>query len=217
MKADWDRRARENARYYIATHNFESEVEFSQSGERDVGNFFLELEHLLQPDVAALDLGCGIGRMDEFVAPKVSHLVGLDVSGEMIARASARLADVPNLEFVEGDGVGLGPFPDGSFDLVFSYIVFQHAPREVFAGYLPEIFRVLKPGGSFVFQLPEVLHEDPPDPPDDDTFNLRFYRETKLREQLSEAGFAWESCKRFEIVAQVRVDFLRIHAVRPTD
>ena len=87
----------------------------------------------------------------------------------------------------------------------------------MFAGYLPEIFRVLKPGGGFVFQLPEVLHEDPPDPPDDDTFNLRFYRETKLREQLSEAGFAWESCKRFEIVAQVRVDFLRIHAVRPTD
>ena len=215
MKGDWDDRARENARYYIATHNFDSEEEFSGSGERDVDNFFSDLEHLLHGDVRALDVGCGIGRMDEFVAPRLGHLVGLDVSGEMVSRARARLAHIPNVEFAEGDGLSLGGFPDASFDLVFSYICFQHAPREVFAGYLPEIFWVLKPTGSFVFQVPEVVHEDPPDPPDEDTFNLRFHREAKVKEQLEDAGFTWGSCKRFEIVAPVPVDFLRIHAVRP--
>jgi ubiquinone/menaquinone biosynthesis C-methylase UbiE len=215
MKGDWDDRARKNARYYIATNNFESEEDFSSSGKRDVGHFFSDLEHLLGGDVRALDLGCGIGRMDEFVAPGVGQLVGLDVSGEMVSRARTRLAHIPNVEFVEGDGVSLEVFPEASFDLVFSHIVFQHAPREVFAGYLPEIFRVLKPTGSFVFQLPEAVNEDPPDPPQDDTFNLRFHREAKVREQLEEAGFAWESCKRFAVVAPVPVDHLRIHVVRP--
>ena len=171
MKGDWDDRARKNARYYIATPSFESEEEFRESGERDVGNFFSDLEHLLHADVRALDLGCGIGRMDEFEASRVSYLVGLDVSGEMVSRARARLSQIRNVEFVEGDGVSLAVFQDAGLDLVFSYIVFQHAPREVFTGYLPEIFRVLKPGGSFVFQLPEALDEIPADPPQDDTFN----------------------------------------------
>ena len=153
--------------------------------------------------------------MDEFVAPKVGQLVGLDVSGEMVRRARTRLGHVANVEFVEGDGVSLAAFPESSFDLVFSHIVFQHAPREVFAGYLPEVVRVLKPTGSFVFQLPECVNEDPEDPPDDDTFNLRFHREAVVRQQLEEAGFTWGSCKRFAVVAPVPVDHLRIHAVRP--
>ena len=215
MKSDWNSRALENARYYIATASFETEEEFSNSGDRDVRHFFSEIEHLLQADVAALDIGCGIGRMDEFVAPEIGRLVGIDVSGEMIARARRRLGHLPNLEFVEGDGFGLSPMADASFDLVFSHIVFQHVPREVFAGYLPEISRVLKPGGSFVFQLPEALEEVPPDPPERDTFNLRFYREAGVREQLGVAGFTWGSCKRFRVETDIPIDFLRIHALRP--
>ena len=215
MKSDWNSRALQNPRYYIATASFETEEEFSNSGARDVRHFFSELEHLLQPGVEALDLGCGIGRMDEFVAPEIGRLVGLDVSGEMIAQARNRLGHLPNLEFVEGDGFGLAPIADGSLDLVFSHIVFQHVPREVFAGYLPEISRVLKPGGSFVFQLPEALREVPPDPPGRDTFNLRFYREAGVREQLRDAGFTWGSCKRFSVETEIPIDFLRIHAFRP--
>ena len=86
MKDDWNERARENARFYIATSVDDSD--FDDSGSRDVTNFFDGLERLLHPEQDVLDIGCGIGRMDQFVAPKVRHLSGIDVSGEMIRRAT---------------------------------------------------------------------------------------------------------------------------------
>ena len=45
-------------------------------------------------------------------------------------------------------------FPEGKFDFVYSYAVFQHIPsREVVFGYLRDAFRVLKPGGFLRCQL----------------------------------------------------------------
>ena len=74
MKGDWNRRARENARYYIATSVAGGEPEFDASGARDVGFFFDGIEELLTPEAVALDIGCGIGRMDRHVAPRVGRL-----------------------------------------------------------------------------------------------------------------------------------------------
>ncbi len=218
MKDDWNARARENARYYIATTQFDSEELFSDSGRRDVAALFLELEHLLTPDIQVLDIGCGIGRMDAWVAPQVKDLVGLDVSGEMVRQATARLAHLPNVSFVEGDGTSLSVIPSASRDLVFSHIVFQHMPRAAFASYVPEVFRVLRPGGSFVFQQPGANEHTPKDPPEEDSFEMRFYDEGQLRAQLEAAGFVWSSCKRFPIDPEdghIAFDQLRVHCVRP--
>lgn len=212
MKGDWNERARENAKYYIATTNWDSEELFDQSGRTDVEHFFSGLEDLLGPGVQALDIGCGIGRMDRFVAPRVGRLTGIDVSGEMVRRARERLADLGNAEFVEGDGTTLRPIADGALDLVFSHVVFQHVPRLVFVGYLPEVRRVLRPGGSFVFQLPTALIEPPPDPPDDNTFDLRFWREEDVRSALEDAGFTYGSCRRFALSEDSPVEYLRVHA-----
>ena len=45
-------------------------------------------------------------------------------------------------------GRDLAAFADESFDLVYSYAVFQHIPsRDVVMQYLREARRVLKPGG----------------------------------------------------------------------
>ncbi|HKB17175.1 MAG TPA: DUF2064 domain-containing protein, partial [Planctomycetota bacterium] len=199
MKGDWDRRAREDARYYIATTNSTSEEEFAASGERDVAHFFDGLEGLLRPDAVVLDIGCGVGRMDAFIAPRVGRLIGLDVSGEMVARARERLARLGNVAFVEGDGSSLAPIPDASVDLVFSHIVFQHGPRSVLVGYLPEVRRVLRAGGDFVFQVPDGLGRAGPDPPDADTFNLRFYTEEEVRRRIEAAGLRWVECRRFRV------------------
>jgi SAM-dependent methyltransferase len=215
MKGDWDRRAKDDPRWFIATSVGPGEESFAASGRRDVAAFFDGLEHLLRPDALVLDIGCGIGRMDEHVAPRVGHLTGLDVSGEMVTRARARLRGLRNIDFVEGDGWTL-PFPDGSFDLVFSHIVFQHVPRRVAQSCFGEAFRVLRPGGDFVFQMPEAVPGAPADPPDQDTFEMRFWLEAELRATLEPLGFTWVACRRFAVHSE-KLDFnqLRVHARRP--
>jgi len=215
MKGDWDRRAVENAEYYIATAAPDAGDAFRASGERDVKAFFDGLEHLLHPEQTVVDVGCGIGRMDEFVAPRVRSLVGIDVSGEMVRRATARLAHLPNVSFVDGAGFGL-PLPDASCGLVFTHIVLQHTPRHVTLGYLAEVHRVLRPGGDFVFQMPEAVPGAPADPPGDDTFEMRFWREDDLRRAVEQAGFAFLGCRRYPVQSEF-LDFnqLRIHCRRP--
>ncbi len=201
MKADWNRRAAENAEYFIATAAPDAGDAFRASGDRDVKAFFSGFEALLHPEQAVVDIGCGIGRMDEFVAPRVRSLVGIDVSGEMVKKAAARLAHLGNVQFREGDGYRL-PLPDGSVGLVFSHVVLQHTPRHVTLGYLVDAFRVLEKGGSMVFQMPEAVAGAPGDPPGDDTFEMRFWSEAELRTAVAAAGFEWVGCRRHPVQSQ---------------
>ena len=215
MKADWNQRARDNAEYYIASAAPDQGDAFRASGQRDVDAFFAELWHLLTKQKTVVDIGCGIGRMDEFVAPHVGQLIGVDVSGEMVKKATARLAHLPNVRFVEGDGYSL-PLPDASADLVFTHIVLQHTPRHVTRGYLADVLRVLRPGGDLVFQMPEVGQGTPNDPPGDDTFEMRFWTEAELRALLEKLGFVWRSVKRYPVEAPgVRFHQLRMHCSKP--
>jgi (2Fe-2S) ferredoxin len=215
MKADWNRRAADNAEYFIATAAPDQGDAFRASGERDVKAFFDGIEHLLHGAQSVVDIGCGIGRMDEFVAPQVANLVGVDVSGEMVQKAAARLHHLGNVRFVEGDGYTL-PLPERAVGLVFSHIVLQHTPRHVTRGYVAEAFRVLQPGGHFVFQMPEAVPGAPKDPPGDDTFEMRFWSEADLRRVVEAAGFVYVGCKRYPVHSEY-LDFnqLRIHAQRP--
>ncbi|HEX5050665.1 MAG TPA: class I SAM-dependent methyltransferase [Planctomycetota bacterium] len=215
MKGDWNRRARENAEYYIATAAPDAGEAFRSSGERDVAAFFDGLRHLLHADQTVADIGCGIGRMDEFVAPHVHSLVGIDVSHEMVEKARARLRHLPNVHFIEGDGYTL-PLPDQSVGLVFSHIVLQHTPRHVTHSYLRDALRVLRPGGDFVFQMPEAVPGAPADPPADDTFEMRFWSEEDLRRAVERVGFVWQGCRRYPVEsALLHFNQLRIHCRRP--
>jgi len=215
MKEDWNARAKRDAEYYIASGDGSGVASFRSSGELDARMFFEGLEHLLQPRALVVDIGCGIGRMDEFVAPKVGRLIGVDVSGEMVAKARARLAHLPNVEFREGDGWRL-PLDPGSVDLIFSHIVFQHVPREVMEAYFHAAFGTLRPGGRFVFQVPEPLDVEAPDVPEDDTWSMRFYREARLRGILEPIGFNWEGADRSPVdTGYAKFNHLRVHVSKP--
>ena len=159
MRTEWDERARENAYYYVASGQQEwSEEEFDRSG-------FATTEHVVLDDLAritggrdpkemnVLEIGCGAGRMTRPIADIFGHVYAVDVSGEMLARARARLAHVENITWTQTNGVDLDALGDVQLDFALSYIVFQHIPHiEVIRGYIREVAQRLRPGALFKFQ-----------------------------------------------------------------
>jgi len=151
-KNAWNEAAIVNAEDAILT-GAESET-FERTGRDDaerVGRF-------LPADAEVLDIGCGIGRVERYLAPRVRELWAVDVSGEMIRRAGERLSGIANVHLREvGNREYLAAFPEGRFDLVFSFLVLQHLEKEDAFLYIRDAFRVLRAGGVFVTQFPNLL------------------------------------------------------------
>lgn len=100
----------------------------------------------IEPGDSVLDLGCGTGRLAEYVAKLVGpegKVLGIDPSPERIALAKKR--ELPDLSFAVAGSDDLSSFASGSFDRVYSNYVFHWIDRK--AETLREIYRVLKPGG----------------------------------------------------------------------
>jgi len=124
----------------------------------------VELARPLKGDLV-LDVATGTGNTALALAPHVRHVIGIDLTREMLdqARRIAAERGIENASWVIGDASHL-PFPDETFDL---YIV-RAAPHHFheFDEFLHEAFRVLKPGrdAAFVDCAPpmparDVLHE----------------------------------------------------------
>lgn len=160
MREDWDCRARQNAERFIYTRDEASDLDdFARSGEANYNQLIRPYLPLLLSGRDArfcrvVEIGCGIGRMTEFLARDFAKVDAVDVAPAMIDGARRRLGHLANIVFHVGGGSDLAPIPDCSADLVFSYIVFQHIPsRETIAGYVGESARALRDGGAFKFQL----------------------------------------------------------------
>jgi SAM-dependent methyltransferase len=157
MRRFWDARARENA-YYFINNTLDywrpDEERFWASGEETLAGLQRELGVAPAPADTVLDVGCGVGRLTRALAPRCRHVIGLDVSGEMIARARSLNGDLENVTWVQGDGRSLEGVDDAGVDLVLSYVVFQHIPDpQITLGYIRDIGRVLRPGGQAAFQV----------------------------------------------------------------
>ncbi len=152
METDWDKRAREDARYYIDTGHSKSEEAFEKSGEWDLESHILQgIE--LSSNAAVLEIGCGIGRLLKPLARRAAHVIGVDISSEMVRKARARLAEFPNIRIHKTEG-DLSMVESSSVDFCFSYVVFQHFPaKEPIFAYFEEASRVLRKGGIFRFQI----------------------------------------------------------------
>jgi SAM-dependent methyltransferase len=100
-----------------------------------------------------LDLGCNWGRWTIAAARKGYQAVGIDPSlgAVLAAQRVARELGV-SARFVVADARRL-PFPPSSFDVAFSYSVFQHFSRANVVQTLRDVRRVLAPGGQVMIQM----------------------------------------------------------------
>ena len=96
-----------------------------------------------------LDLGTGTGRILELVAPRAARAVGVDLNGEMLALARARIerALLTHVQVRRGDLFQL-PYDDHSFDLITVHQVLHYLDDPSAA--VAEAARVLRPGGKLV-------------------------------------------------------------------
>jgi len=158
MREDWNRRAREDANYYVAFGRREqTDDEFFETAKEVVAGLEWELRRLGAGNPRArraLEIGCGPGRLLKPMSRDFGEIHGVDVSDEMIRLAREKLRGTPHAHAHATDGASLAMFADESFEVVYSYAVFQHIPsKEVVLEYLRETHRVLKPGGIFRAQF----------------------------------------------------------------
>jgi len=101
---------------------------------------------LIEPG-RVLDIASGDGVMGELLAHQATSIDCVDLSPKVVAAGSQRVADLPNVQFHQGDMHKL-PFKDGSFDtvLMLHALTYSNHPDQA----MSEAARVLTPGGRLV-------------------------------------------------------------------
>ena len=115
----------------------------------------------LLPDVRGLrvlDLGCGFGWFCRWARQHgAAHVVGMDVSEKMLARARAA-GDDAAITYVRADMEGLD-LPEAAFDLVYSSLALHYV--EKLDALMAAVRRSLKPGGALVVSVEHPMMTAP--------------------------------------------------------
>lgn len=117
------------------------------------------------PDIAPgriLDMGCGIGTStvpaaDCFAEAEVH---GIDVGASMLRYAHARAEHLGATVHFSQQNAESTDFADGSFDVVYSCVVFHETSQAAMLNILAESRRLLRPGGIAVHLEVPLLHDN---------------------------------------------------------
>ena len=161
LQETWDELARKDAMWAVLTGPLATAREWDASAFFATGVAEIDsvIDRVRRTGVIprfhrALDFGCGLGRATQALAGQFEHADGVDISTAMITRARDfnRHGDRCRYHLNETDR--LAAFADGIFDFVYSVITLQHMEPQYSRRYIEEFFRVVRPGGVVVFQLP---------------------------------------------------------------
>src|SRR5262245_21240003 len=149
----------------------------------------------IQPGHRVLDIGCGTGALVTLIKRLHSDVdvVGLDPDPKALARArrKAERMAVP-IQFDQGFSDEL-PYPDASFDRVFSSFMLHHLQAGEKEKTLREVRRVLKPGGSLHlldFGGPEARQNGFPARLFHSSHSLKDNSDSRIIALMSQAGLA---------------------------
>jgi 2-polyprenyl-3-methyl-5-hydroxy-6-metoxy-1,4-benzoquinol methylase len=188
----------------VALHNYyeslwEALPEGTDPPDLDLRRAFL-LEHARagkpadQAQARVLDIGCGEGHFAAALAHAGFLVVGIDVVEEPLRRARVRHPAL-DLRVVPLDGPW--PLADASFDVVWAGETIEHVADT--AGWLSEVRRVLRSGGSLLLSTPAhgrlamlrlaLSHRKFDAHFDPRADHLRFYTRRTLTRLLEDFGF----------------------------
>ena len=132
-------------------------------------NLLVEMEYYLTPaqqfaydmmgdpdDKQILEIGCGMGINAIILAEQGANVTALDLSSKRLEMVEdiIRENEIQRIRLVHGSAEAL-PFPDNSFDIVYSNAVMIHLDKQTA---IREFYRVLKPGGKVILVEPMKYH-----------------------------------------------------------
>jgi len=103
-----------------------------------------------RPEWSVLDLGCGAGRWDFQLAPRVRFIRGVDVSARMIALAEAERARRGFINLVFEQASLLDYPPAEQYDLIYFSSVLNHLADEDVGRAVARLAAALHPGGRLL-------------------------------------------------------------------
>lgn len=163
MEEFWDGRAREDAYFFVddrVEYGAGASDAFWAGGVDALDRVLGTLQAEIDPGDDVVEIGCGVGRMTRPLAARARAVTAVDISAEMLAIARRENERLPNVTWLQGDGIDLAGVAPASADACLSFVVFQHVPDpRITLGYVREMGRVLRAGGWSAFQIsnaPEI-------------------------------------------------------------
>jgi 2-polyprenyl-3-methyl-5-hydroxy-6-metoxy-1,4-benzoquinol methylase len=128
--------------------------EFFATGQEEVGRVLQRIREagITVQQGAALDFGCGLGRLSQALAQHFQRVDGVDVSASMIRQAQQYNKHGDKVEYHLNVKTDLSLFPRSRFDFIYSHIVLQHIPPRHQLLYIAEFMDLLKIDGVAYFQ-----------------------------------------------------------------
>lgn len=145
-----------DSKFRLSEFNEHSKREFFASGQSHVDLILATIRRYLDPSFApktVLEFGCGVGRLLVPFAGIAESVVGSDVSPSMLleARRNCDERQLNNVQLIPSDD-DLSSLT-GTFDLVHSFIVFQHIPIRRGRALFGKLLRHIGPGGFGALHL----------------------------------------------------------------
>lgn len=167
----WDWHASENPLWAILSDPSKTDrhwdvSRFFQTGVREIEALQYELRSR-RIDVgraAALDFGCGVGRLTQALAPHFARVVGVDISPKMIDMAASLNRFPDRVRYVANPSPDFTPIGDARFDFILTRLTLQHIEPDVSVRYIAALCDRLAAGGVLVMQV-AANPQLPPDPP----------------------------------------------------